>query len=74
MQQGSKAAMAPQRAGRAVKQFCDEAGISDALFYKLEPHRRPASVKVGNKRIVTESPADWLARMGAEAAATEAQE
>lgn len=59
----------PQRVGWSVKRFCDEADISDALFYKLDPDQRPASVKVGGKRIVTESPAAWLARMGAQAAA-----
>jgi hypothetical protein len=53
----------------AVKRFCDEADISLAMFYKLEPHQRPTSVKVGSKRVVIESPAAWLSRMGAEAAA-----
>jgi len=46
-----------------------QADISLAMFYKLGPHQRPGSVKIGSKRVVIESPAAWLSRMGAEAAA-----
>jgi len=46
-----------------------QADISLAMFYKLGPHQRPGSVKIGSKRVVIECPAAWLSRMGAEAAA-----
>jgi hypothetical protein len=68
-EQGAGTVRELQRVGWAVKRFCDEADISLAMFYKLGPHQRPASVKVGSKRVVIESPAAWLSRMGAEAAA-----
>ena len=55
------------RAGWSVRDWCNDAAVSDALFYKLAPDQRPSSVKVGGKRIVTESPAAWLARMGSNA-------
>ena len=64
-EQGAGAVPELQRVGWAVKRFCDEADISLAMFYKLGPHQRPASVKVGSKRVVIESPAAWLSRMGA---------
>jgi hypothetical protein len=52
------------RAGWAVKAWCEAAGISDALLYKLEEGVRPASVKVRRRRLIIESPRDWLRRMG----------
>src|SRR5437879_13334783 len=63
-EQGAGAVPELQRVGWAVKRFCDEADISLAMFYKLGPHQRPASVKVGSKRVVIESPAAWLSRSG----------
>jgi len=65
-----KTAAVLQRAGWGVKEWCASAAISDALFYKLEPDLRPTSIKVLGKRVVTEKPADWLARIGAHTAGT----
>jgi hypothetical protein len=56
---------ANDRAGWSVKSWCETTGISDALLYKLDEARRPASVKIGRKRLITESPGDWLRRMAA---------
>jgi len=67
-----KSTLAPQsqRAGWSVQEWCASAAISDALFYKLETQQRPASVKIGAKRIITEAPAAWLARVGQSAPST----
>ena len=40
--------------------------ISRAFLYKLPPEQQPHSVKIGKRRVIRESPADWLARMAAE--------
>jgi len=53
------------RAGWPVRDWCASAGISGALLYKLDDARRPASVKVGRRRLITEAPQQWLARMAA---------
>lgn len=39
-------------------------GISRSGYYALSPDMRPRSVTVGRRRIITESPADWLVRIG----------
>jgi hypothetical protein len=64
MSKNTRLASPAQRAGWSVREWCASAAISDALYYKLEPQQRPASVKIGAKRIITETPAAWLARVG----------
>jgi hypothetical protein len=51
------------RAGWTVRDWCASVGVSDALLYKLGPDRRPASVKIGRKRLIVEDPSAWLLRM-----------
>ena len=64
-------ALAPaQRSAWSVRAFCEAASISDAWLYKLDASTRPASIKIGRKRLITESPSDWLRRMAAAGSST----
>ena len=56
----------PERAGWDAATWCPAPDISRALYYRLPPEQQPHSVKVGKRRIIRESPSDWLARMAAE--------
>jgi len=40
-------------------------GFSRQKLYALGADIKPHSIKIGRMRIITESPADWLARVGA---------
>jgi hypothetical protein len=51
-------------AGFRPEPWARAAGISRSGYYTLPPDTRPRSVTVGRRRIITESPADWLARIG----------
>jgi len=44
-------------------EWCVEVRIKPATFDNILPEFQPYSVKIGGRRIVTESPKDWLARM-----------
>jgi hypothetical protein len=59
----AKMVASSHRAGWPVRDWCDCAGISDALLYKLDEARRPVSVKIGRKRLIVEAPGEWLRRM-----------
>ena len=52
-------------AGRSVETFVKEAGISRATLYALIPECAPRFTKIGGKRLIIESPADWLERIAA---------
>ena len=53
------------RVGWRLDRWCEDAGISRAQFYRLPPDLAPRSTQLSpRRRIVTESPADWLARVG----------
>lgn len=65
MNQHAKKSAAPDRAGWDAASWCPVANISRALLYKLPPEQQPFSVKVAKRRIIRESPADWLARIAA---------
>lgn len=49
-------------AGFRPGDWAEAAGFSRQKYYTLE--NPPKSVKIGRMRIITESPADWLARVG----------
>ena len=51
------------RAGWSVRVWCASASLSTATYYALPEGIRPASVKVGKRRIVIEQPKDWLRRL-----------
>lgn len=52
------------RAGWRLRDWLAAVGISRSTYYMLESNRAPYAVTVGRAHIVTESPADWLARVG----------
>jgi hypothetical protein len=60
---GSKQPARIERAGWNVADWCRSAGVGRTTFYKLQGAMRPECVTVGTRRIVRESPKDWLARM-----------
>ena len=49
-------------AGYRPAGWAEAAGFSRQKFYALD--HPPRSVKIDRMRIITESPADWLARVG----------
>ncbi len=53
------------QAGFPVNAFCAAINIGRTTFYALPPHLQPKTVKIGNRTIVTESPAEYLARIAA---------
>jgi hypothetical protein len=51
------------RAGWRLDRWCAATSLSRACFYNLEGESAPASTTVGGRRIITESPKDWLQRI-----------
>jgi hypothetical protein len=51
------------QAGWPIQQWCADVGISRPAFYTIPAEAKPASVKIGSKTLITESPAAWLERM-----------
>lgn len=51
-------------AGYRPDPWAQAAGFSRQQYYALTPDIKPRSIKIGGMRIITESPADWLARIG----------
>jgi predicted DNA-binding transcriptional regulator AlpA len=54
----------PERAGWRVSPWCRAVGISRSTYYELQNDRAPQAVIVGRMRIIRESPAAWLSRVG----------
>lgn len=52
-----------QRAGWEVAEWCPNVPIAESSYYALSPDVAPRSVKIGRKRVITESPAAWLTRI-----------
>lgn len=50
-------------AGWAIPPWCEAANISRATFYNLPSALRPHSVKIRRRRVIIESPADYLQRI-----------
>lgn len=57
-----------EQAGYAPAAWCQAASISRAKLYQLPPDMQPHSVKLGRRRIITESPRQFLDRIAAMAA------
>jgi hypothetical protein len=55
------------RAGWTIDDFAAATGISRSMIYALPAERQPKSLKFGRRRVIVEQPADYLARLGAEA-------
>ena len=54
----------PAPVGHRVGAFVRAVGISRSGLYALPADQRPRSVAIGRRRIITEAPAAWLARVG----------
>lgn len=59
----AKAEVEVQPAGLRPRQFWQAVGISRAGGYALPLELQPKSIKLGRSRIITESPAEYLARV-----------
>jgi len=64
---------AAPRAGYKVADFCEAVGFCRATYYNLPERLRPKSIKLGKRRIITESPPEYLARLAATQEATDAE-
>jgi hypothetical protein len=54
------------KAGWGVDEWCKNVDFSRTFFYSLPRHLQPFSVRIGSKkRVITESPQSYLARMAA---------
>lgn len=54
-----------QRAGFEINEWCGLAGFGRAFLYRmLADGRGPQAVKIGRRTLITEPPADFLARAG----------
>jgi len=62
----NKPTLSVPQAGYPVAAWCKAVNISRATFYTLPPESQPKSVKLGKRRIIIESPEDFLARIKAE--------
>lgn len=60
---------ANDRAGWGLKQWTSDLGKTRAWYYGLPTELQPTSVKVGHTRFITESPREYLQRIGKQAAA-----
>jgi hypothetical protein len=56
-------------AGFNISKWCPLAGISRARFYTLPPELTPRTVQIGKRRIVIESPREYLHRIAQQQAA-----
>ncbi len=67
--QTPKSCLSPtvQKAGFSVSEFCFGAGIGRSKAYDLMKERQIAFVTVGRRRIITTSPADFLAALAGNA-------
>lgn len=54
-----------EKAGWDVSSWCRSVGISRTKFYALEGDMRPRDVRLGSRRIVAETPKEWLGRIAA---------
>jgi len=55
--------IATARAGYPVRKWLAETSISRSYLYALPPEQQPRSVKLGRRRIIIETPGDWLKRI-----------
>jgi predicted DNA-binding transcriptional regulator AlpA len=62
----------PPRLAFSIEEFCEAAGISEGMFYKIRKQRQgPREMKVGTRTLITVAAAnEWL--LAREAASAEA--
>ncbi len=53
-------------AGFPIGLWCASVGFGRTTFYALPPPLKPRTVKIGERTIIIESPADYLERIAAE--------
>ena len=51
------------KAGWSVEEFCQLTALGRSKLYELPPDQQPASVHFGRRRVITEPPAAYLARI-----------
>lgn len=61
------------KAGWAIREFCEDIGISIAKFYTLTTDLKPRTVKLCGRVVVLESPREYLVRIESASANTEAK-
>ncbi len=54
------------RAGWRIRDWCRAVSIARSTYYTVDADAAPTSVIVGRMHIITESPAEWLRRVGRE--------
>lgn len=54
-------------AGWRKRDWCQACGIGVSTHDDLSDQLKPASVRLGRRRIIIESPRDWLLRVGQKA-------
>lgn len=53
----------PDIVGFRLESWCQAIGIGRSGYYALDEKLKPRSVKVGDRRIITEPPREYLARV-----------
>lgn len=51
------------KSGFTIREWCVGAKVSNSTYYAMPTADKPKQFRVGAKAIITESPADWQARM-----------
>ena len=54
---------APQQSGWTIDEWCAAVKIARPTYYTFPETARPESVCIGKRRVIFESPGDWLRRM-----------
>lgn len=49
--------------GWAIPDWCAAVSISRSALYTMSPEIAPRSISLGRRRIIVESPGDWLRRI-----------
>lgn len=57
----SKAERAPRP--NSIDAFCRELGVSKQTYYNFSEEAKPHHLRVGRRVVLTESVAEWMARM-----------
>jgi hypothetical protein len=56
--------------GWTIEEFCKGAKIARPTLYTIPEAARPKMTRIGRRVIITESPLDWLRRIGESGAVT----
>jgi hypothetical protein len=53
-----------RRRAHSISSFCAQGEFSRSFFYNLPVEKRPHARRIGTRIMITESPRDWLERVG----------